>query len=84
MNTKQGPIPSEKITKIIDNYLAMPKFQNNLNNLIVNSLSNRKTLTLPRNKIAEKKRIEWNFSINKTQNIFETKNQIHSTLFYLQ
>jgi hypothetical protein len=54
MDNNHSYIQTENINQIIDSFVNSDKFQENLDQLIINSLSNKKIINLPRAKIAEK------------------------------
>lgn len=66
-------IPAEKINTIIDNFLSTSKFQSNLNSLIISTLSNKKSVSMPRSKITEK--------ICSNDYIIDVENEILENLF---
>jgi hypothetical protein len=66
-------IPAEKINTIIDNFLSTSKFQSNLNSLIISTLSNKKSVSMPRSKITEK--------ICSNDYIRDVENEILENLF---
>ena len=54
MDQNQPYMNTGYINQVIDNFLENEKFQNNLENLIINSLSNKKIISLSRTQIADK------------------------------
>lgn len=54
MDKNHPYLETDNLNQIIDSFIENDKFQTNLENLIINALSNKKIITLSRSKIAEK------------------------------